>query len=157
MAAHSAIIRARWAGVRSPATSMARVVGNSAAQPTPAMIWPTHIIWTALAEAETISPTASISAPPISSFLRPNRSPSTPQVSSRTVIGSREQSEIQVSWEPVGLKTAWKVPFNVAGMARPICARQTANRAAAIVPARSAPRSVPDARTCVVIASFTSL
>jgi hypothetical protein len=73
------------------------------------------------------------------------------------VIGSREQSDIQVSSEPVGLNTVWNVPLSVAGMARPICARQTANRAAAIVPARSAPPSVADARICVVMASFTSL
>ena len=157
IAAHSAIIRARCAGVRSPATSMARVVGNRAAQPMPARIWPIHICVHAVRRRRR-SPRRSraSAAPPMSRRLRPNRSPSTPQVSSSTVIGSSEQSDIQVSWEPVGLKTSWNVPLRVAGMARPICARQTANRAAAIVPARSVPRLSPEAWGSVVfdIASF---
>src|ERR1700761_8476000 len=113
---------------------MARVVGNSAAEPTPAMNWPKYICTTPVDVVEISSPTSRISAPPTSSFFRPNRSPSTPKVSSRAAIGSRIASEIQSSWDaPVGCSTVWKVPFSVAGTATPIWARHTAKPTATTV------------------------
>src|ERR1700727_3481620 len=133
-AAHRAIILARLACVRLPEAMIARVVGNSAAEPTPAMNWPKYICTTPVEVVEISSRTRRISAPPTSSFFRPKRSPSTPNVSSRAAIGSRMASEIQSSWDaPVGCSTVWNVPFRVAGTATPTWARQTANPTATMV------------------------
>ncbi len=119
-AAHIAMTRARWAGEVVPAARIAREVGNRAAAPRPARACPVQSWWTPEEVELTSSPTASSEAPPTSSRLRPKRSPSSPKVNSRTATGSRNASEIQVSWEPTGFRSDWNRPLRVAGIARPI-------------------------------------
>ncbi len=131
-------VRAVWV----PAATMASDVGNRAAAPMPAMICPVHSTSTRVPVDEEApgvstaisSPTASSSAPPTSSRLRPNRSPSTPKVSSSRVTGTRKASEIQVSCEDVVPRSCWNSPLSTAGMARATWARQTPSAAATSVP-----------------------
>ena len=99
--------RARVSTVCVPAATMASVVGNSTAAPIPERIWPIHRTATRVsveAPAPGVrtlanSPTAISALPPMSSRLRPNRSPITPQVSSSRLTGTRNASDIQVSWD----------------------------------------------------------
>jgi hypothetical protein len=80
------------------------------------------------------SPTAMSRLPPMSSRLRPNRSPSTPQVSSSRATGTRKASEIHVSCEEVVCRSSWNSPLSTAGMASPTWATSTARAVATRVP-----------------------
>ena len=120
-----------------PAATMARLVGMIAAAPAPAMAMPIHRIVTRVpvellipgVSSATPSPTASMTAPMIISRLRPNRSPSTPNVSSSKVTGTRKASEIQVSWEDEGTRSFWNKPCSTAGIASASWATATASAA----------------------------
>ena len=113
-----------------------------AAAPRPEMICPANSTMTRvsveLAEPgvrKLIScPAMSRTVPPTSRRLRPNRSPSTPKVSSSRATGTRNASEIQVSWVAVVPRSCWKSPFRTAGMASATWATQTATHAAMRVP-----------------------
>src|SRR5581483_7266043 len=117
-AAQMATARARARAVCVPAATMARLVGMIAAAPAPAMIMPIHSTATRVpvelprpgVSRATPSPTASSAAPMTSSRLRPNRSPTTPNVSSSRVTGTRKASEIQVSWEEEVPRSFWNKP-----------------------------------------------
>ncbi len=133
-AAHMVIERARARAVWVPAAIMARLVGMMAAAPAPAMIMPIHRTTTRLpvevpkpgVSRATPSPTASIAAPIISSRLRPNRSPTTPNVSSSRVTGTRNASEIQTSWDDEVPRSFWNRPCSTAGIASASWATPTA-------------------------------
>ena len=71
-----------------------------------------------------------------SSRLRPNRSPSTPKVSSNSVTGTRKASEIQVSCDELVPRSCWNSPLRTAGMASATCPTHTASAAATSVPVR---------------------
>src|SRR5689334_2426442 len=132
--------RARAEAEYVPAAIMARLVGKIAAAPSPEMTWPVHSTARRLPPAGVDTPmarpTATMSAPPTSSRLRPKRSPSTPKVSSRTQTGTRNASDIQVSWAELVARSCWKSPLSTAGIASAICATTTASTAAISVPAR---------------------
>ena len=104
------------------------------------MTWPVHSTASRLppigVDTPMAMPAASMSAPPTSSRLRPKRSPSTPKVSSRTQTGTRNASDIQVSWAELVARSCWKSPLSTAGIASAIWATQTASTAAISVPAR---------------------
>ena len=69
----------------------------------------------------------------MSSRLRPNRSPITPNVSSSRLTGTRNASEIQVSWEDEVPRSCWNRPLSTAGMASPIWPTHTAMHVAMTV------------------------
>ncbi len=69
-----------------------------------------------------------------SNRLRPNRSPTTPKLSSSKVTGTRKASETQVSWVEVVARSWLIEPLITAGMDRPIWATATAAAAASRVP-----------------------
>jgi hypothetical protein len=123
-----------------PAAIMARLVGKMAAAPSPEMTWPVHSTASRLppigVDTPMAMPTASMSAPPTSSRLRPKRSPITPKVNSRTQTGTRNESDIQVSWAELVARSCWKSPLSTAGIASAIWATMTASTAAISVPAR---------------------
>ena len=124
-AVQTVIARARALAVCVPAATMARLVGNSAAAPIPAMICPIHSTSTRVSVDDpapgvrmaTPSPMASANAPPTNSRLRPNRSPSTPKVSSSRATGTMKAAEIQVSCDEVGPRSCWNKPLRTVGTA----------------------------------------
>ena len=133
--------RARDATVCVPAATMASDVGKSTAAPMPARAWPAHRMPTRApvevptpgVRTLTNSPTASSTLPPISSRLRPNRSPRTPHVSSSSATGTRNASEIQVSWDAVVPRSCWNSPLSTAGIASPTCPAHAARAVATVV------------------------
>ena len=87
------------------------------------------------------APSVIRAAPVASSRLRPNRSPTTPKLSSSSVIGTKKASEIQVSWVEVVPRSCWNIPLRTAGIDSPICATATAKAADTSVPVLSRGRS----------------
>ena len=155
-AAQIAIPRARVRTVCVPAATMASVVGNSTAAPIPARACPVHSMPTRVfvdvpapgTSTLTSSPITISPLPPISSRLRPNRSPSTPKVSSSRATGTRNASEIQVSWDEVGPRSCWNEPLSTAGIASPTCPTQTATDVAMTVARVSAAGRSPGSSAC---------
>ena len=96
-----------------------------------------------------------------SSRLRPNRSPSTPNVSSSNVTGTRKASEIQVSWEEEVPRSFWNRPCSTAGMASASWATPTDKAAANSVPrvswCLSSPRAVCTRAFRVVMRASTAV
>ena len=142
-----AITRPRSRALWVPAATIASEVGNSAAAPTPAIACPIHKTSTRVlvdvdapgVRTETSSPAARISAPPTSSRLRPKRSPSTPNVSSKSTTGTRNASEIQVSCEELVPRSSWNRPLSTAGIASATCPTATAIAEAISVPVVRSP------------------
>ena len=138
---HTATPRARAVAVCVPEAIIARLVGKSAPAPMPASDWPIHITRTRVPvdapapgdRKTTASPMASSSAPPMSRRLRPNRSPSTPKVSSKRLTGTKKASLIQVSCDEEGPMSCWSRPTSDAGMASAASARQAASAPATSV------------------------
>ncbi len=79
------------------------------------------------------STTAISALPPMRRRLRPNMSPTTPQVSSSRLTGTRNASDIQVSWDDVVPRSCWNRPLSTAGIASPIWPTHTAMEVAMMV------------------------
>src|SRR3954454_4584233 len=136
--AHRAMPRARACGLWVTAATSASDAGNMAPAPRPLSAAPIHRTWTTGATAETTDPTTSTAPPRACSLRRPNRSPSTPKVSSKTTTAIMNAAVIQVSCEPVVCRSDWNRPLRDAGRAFAIWATSTATQAAASVPATRA-------------------
>ncbi len=140
-AAHTEIACERWRTVCVPAASIAIEVGKIAAAPRPDSTCPVHNCATRASVDPDVGvrnaithPIAMSTPPAASSRLRPNRSPITPKVSSNRVTGTRNASEIQVSWVEDVPRSSWNSPLSTAGSESPIWATATAVAAAISVP-----------------------
>ena len=116
--------RARWSGV------IAAIMDSEMGKRMPAAMPPTAcakiIISVVGASAARTEPTTLSAAPAYSSFLRPNRSPRSPQLSSNTTMPIRNMPAIHVRPAPEVWNSAAKVPLRAPGSALVICARVTA-------------------------------
>ena len=123
--------RERASGVAAAMT--ASDVGNTAAAPMPEIACPTNSGVIEWVSAVRPVPMVIRNEPMTSSRLRPNRSPSTPKVSSSTTVGSMNASLTQVSWVPEAPSVDWMMPWRGELTTSAVCAKQTAMKHATMV------------------------
>ncbi|CAH0327515.1 hypothetical protein SRABI128_06182 [Microbacterium sp. Bi128] len=101
-------------------------MGNRMPAPMPPTAWAAIIISVVGASAAMTEPTMLTPAPMYRSFLRPNRSPRRPQLSSNTTIPIKNMPAIQVRPAPEVWNSAANVPLRAPGSALVIWASVTA-------------------------------
>lgn len=115
--AHVAITRDRLALSGVSAETIASPIGNSRPAPMPITAWAKIMKPMVVASADSAAPATTSTPPATSSFFRPKRSPSRPNVSSNATMPISKIAVIQVRPAPVAWNSAANAPLRAPGTA----------------------------------------